>query len=62
MGDDAVDLILRIFVFCENFSLLYLLYDAIDKLKTFSVGSLNRFFIRQVNVRLNIRRFLSTSL
>ena len=54
MCDDAVDLILCILIFCKDFSLLYLLYNTVDEIKTLSVSSLNRIFIMQINVRLNI--------
>ena len=50
MRDDAVDLILEVLVFCKDFPLFHLLYDAIDKLKTFSVRSLYRCLIFQVDI------------
>ena len=62
MSNNSVDLILHIFVFCKDFSLLYLFYDAVDKLKTPSVGSLDRILIMQIDICLDVRSFLAFSL
>ena len=61
MSNDSVDLILHIFVFCKDFSLLYLFYDTVDKLKTLSVSSLDRILIMQIDIRLDVRSFLTFS-
>ena len=61
MRYNCVDLVLEVLIFCKNFPFFHLLYNAVDKLKSFSVGSLYLFFILQVNVRLHIRRFLPSS-
>ena len=62
MSNNSVDLILHIFVFCKDFSLLYLFYDTVDKLKTPSVGSLDRILIMQIDICLDVRSFLAFSL
>ena len=59
MSNDSVDLILHILVFCKDFSLLCLFYDTVDKRKPLSVGSLHRILIMQVDIRLDIRSFLT---
>ena len=61
MCDNAVDLILYVFVLCENFSFLYLLNDSIDKVKPLSVSRLYCRLVFEIDIRLYIGSFLSLS-
>ena len=61
MCDDTVNLILYVSILCKNFSLLYLLYNSIHKLKTLSVSRFYCRFIFEINIPLHIRCFLTFS-
>src|SRR5699024_644750 len=58
IGDHCVDLILQVLILCKDFSLLNFLYNAVDKIKTFSVCSLYCIFIVKIDISLDIRSLL----
>ena len=62
MCDNAVNLILYIFVLREDFPFLHLSYDAVDKFKTLPVFRLHGSPVFQIDLRLYVRRFLVFSI
>ena len=62
MGNHCIDLILQVLILCKDFSLFNFLYNAVNKIKTFSVRSLYCIFIVKIDISLDIRSLLPFSI
>ena len=55
VSKDRVDLILRVFISCEDLAAFNILDDLIYKVKALSVSRFYYLFVREINVALNVR-------